>query len=471
MKRVLVAGGGIAGLACAYCLLRLREKRGLDFELTLLEASDRLGGKIKTDRSAGFVVEAGPDSFLTIKPEAVALARELGIGDRVLPTAPGSRDVYVYVRGRLRRMPEGLLLMAPSKPLPFLLSDIMSWRGKLRMGLELLVPRGGPDPGRGGSAADESLAEFTRRRLGQEALDTIVDPLMAGIYAADSETLSLASTFPQFVEMEKRYGSVIRGMRTSPRLAKGPKAEALSAFASFAGGLEELVDALRNVLGPVVRTGVRACRAVREGTRWRVETGGESLLADALVLALPSPDAAAALEETDAALAGVLREIANVTTATLTLGFKPSDVPDLPKGYGFVVAKGAGLSINAATFTSHKFAQRGYGMAVIRCFLGGAGKEEWAEASEERMLEGALADLRRTIGIEARPQVVRAFRWEKANPQYTVGHGARLARIEQRLAGLPNLWLTGGSYYGVGIPDCIRSGRMAAEKACKALSS
>ena len=467
MKRIVVAGGGIAGLACAHRLLRLREERGLDIEVTLLEASRRLGGKVMTDRSSGIVIEAGPDSFITLKGDGVALACELGLGERLLSTGPGSRDVYVYARRRLRRLPDGLLLMAPSKPLPFLASDIMSWRGKLRMGMELLVPRRRPGPGEG---SDESLASFARRRLGQEALDTIVEPLMAGIFAADAETLSLENTFPQFLEMEKRHRSIILGLRAAAKKAK-PPAGGLTAFVSFIGGTDEIVEGLRGSVGDAARTGARVRRVARDGSAWRVETDADPVRADAVVLAIPCQDAAAALEPEDAALAGLMREIASVSTATLTLGFKPSDIPPLPRGYGFVVAKAAGLSINAATFTSQKFARREYALSVIRCFFGGAGREEQAEAPEERLLEGALADLRATLGISAAPQFAKLFRWLKANPQYNVGHKLRIARIEERLAAHPNLWLAGDSYYGVGIPDCARSGRAAAEKACAALLS
>ncbi|MBI4422343.1 MAG: protoporphyrinogen oxidase, partial [Elusimicrobia bacterium] len=341
MRHVAVIGGGVAGLAAAHRLKLLSEREGRPVGVTVLEASDRFGGKIRTDRSEGVVIEAGPDSFLTVKPDAIALARQLGLGDRIIPTAQEARDVYVFARGRLRRFPEGLLLMAPTRIRPFLVSDIVTWRGKLRMALERFLPAGGQD--------DESLADFTRRRLGREALDTIVDPMMAGIYAGDAESLSLKSTFPQFPELERRYGSVIRGLRATAK-AKPPGTPALTPFASLAGGLEELVEGLVRSLGMGSlrsRAPVQSLR--RAGQGYEVAAGGGALRADSVILALPAADAAAALQAADPYLAGLLREIPAVSTATVTLAFNSDAIPSLPKGFGFVVPRTAGRSISAAT--------------------------------------------------------------------------------------------------------------------------
>ncbi|MBI5202219.1 MAG: protoporphyrinogen oxidase [Elusimicrobia bacterium] len=465
MKKAVVVGGGIAGLAAAYRLIRLRDQHGLELEVTLLEGSERLGGKIKTDRSAGVVIEAGPDSFLTAKPDAVVLARELGLESRLLPTATEGKDVYVWLRGRLRRLPEGLMLMAPTRALPFLMSDLMSFPGKLRMGLERFLPRGG--------SGDESLAAFTRRRLGREALEAIVDPLMAGIYAGDSEAMSLQSTFPQFVVMERRYGSVIRGLRAGakgrPPAPAGPK---LTPFASFMGGVEELVEALGRGLGEAkVRTGARVTDVRRAGARWRISGAGEDLEADAVILALPAADAANALEREAPGMSAVLRQIQAVSTATVTMGFDRKDLGALPPGFGFVAPKSSGRLVNAATFVSQKFPQRRTELFMIRCFVGGAGKEADLEASDAVLLERALADLKLILGLSAVPKVHRVYRWNRANPQYTVGHQGRLRELEGFLAGLPGLALIGASYYGVGIPDCIRSANETAAASVKWLKT
>lgn len=453
MRRIAIVGGGITGLTAAYRLLRLRESRSLDLEVVLLEGSERLGGKIKTDRSAGVVIEAGPDSFLTAKPDAVELARELGLGERLLPTAEGAH-VYVYLRGRLRRLPDGLMLMAPTKVLPFLRSDLMSLRGKLRMGLDVLVPRG--------AAGDESLADFTRRRLGAEALEAIVDPLMAGIYAGDAEAMSLQSTFPQFVELERRYGSVIRGLRAGPRAARKPGA--LTAFASFRNGVSELVEALAGALGGAVKAGAPVRSVGKSGAGFRLEWPGGGLEADQVLLAVGAAEAAGLVEGLGPGLAPALRELTSVSTATVTLGFERRELPELPKGFGFVIPKSAGRTINAATFVSQKFQRSAGGPYLIRCFLGGAGKEGTLERSDQELQERALADLREIAAIRATPKLARIYRWSKANPQYNVGHAARMKKIEEELARLPGLSLAGASYYGVGIPDCIRSANITASR-------
>ena len=463
MKKAVVVGGGISGLAAAYRLLRLRDQHGLDLEVTLLEGSGRLGGKIKTDRTAGVVVAAGPDSFLTAKPEAVALAREVGLESRLLPTATQARDVYVYLRGRLRRLPDGLMLMAPTRAWPFLRSDLMSFRGKLRMGLERLLPRGG--------AGDESLAAFTRRRLGREALEAIVDPLMAGIYAGDAESLSMRSTFPQFAEMERSYGSVIRGLRAGAKTSAAAKTT-LTPFASFMGGVEELVEGLGRALGEAsVRTQAPVKTVRRAGSRWRVEGAGEPIEADAVILALPAFAAASALEADSPGLAEQLRRLPAVSTATITMGFDRKDLPALPTGFGFVVPKSSGRLINAATFVSQKFPQRRSELFMIRCFAGGSGKEEDLGLGDAELLERALGDLRAILGLAAQPEIHRIYRWHKANPQYTVGHQTRLRELESHLAGLPGLTLTGASYYGVGIPDCIRAANETAAMVVKWLKT
>lgn len=456
MRHVVVVGGGIAGLAAAYRLVRLRDQHGLDIDVTLLEGSARLGGKIRTERSGSLIIEAGPDSFLTTKPEAVQLAREIGMGNRLMPTALHRRDVYVYLRGQLRRLPDGLTLMAPTRVLPFLRSDLMSMSGKLRMGLERVLPLGG--------GGDESLADFTRRRLGPEALEAIVEPLMAGIYAGDAELMSLKSTFPQFAQMEREYGSVIRGMRAAARAPKRGES-GLTAFASFMGGVEELVDALGRGLGEASLKLATAVRKITKvGTGYKLDTTGGELPADALILATPADDAADALEGLDAGLAGLLRQIPTASTATLALAYTPRDLPVLPTGFGFVVPKGAERAINAVTFVSQKFPQRNSELFLIRCFMGGAGKEKVLEAPDAELIEKVLVDLRETIGIKATPQLVKLFRWNKANPQYNIGHETRLKAIEEGLTRHPGLELAGASYYGVGIPDCIRSANDSAQR-------
>lgn len=450
--RVIVAGAGMAGLSCAYELL----KAGDAHEVALLESSSRAGGKVLSESEGGVVFEAGPDSFITQKPWALELIRELGLEGRLLPTDRVRKDVHVFSRGRLRKYPEGLMLMAPTKVWPFLLCDLLPLKDKLRMGLEPLCPPPPPDQ-------DESLAAFTRRRFGEAALRVIVGPILAGIFAGDPEELSLKSTFPQFLELEKKHGSVLLGMRKAAASAKRPQGD-LTLFMALRGGLGELVDALLVRVGRVLRTGAGVRSIRRQGALWRVELStGESQEADALVLAMPADSAASALREVDPVLAGLAGSIPFTSTATVSLLYPAKDFPHPLDGFGFVVERSEPTTVLAATYTSTKFPGRvPEDKVLIRCFLGGAGREETLEKDDAGLVAAVRSDLARIMGFDREPEKAKVYRWEKANPQFTVGHGQRLARMEERLAAHPGLILAGGSYRGVGVPECVRSGREAA---------
>lgn len=457
-KKVVVIGGGITGLTAAY-RLRQAADGGSPIEVLLLEGSPRLGGKITTERTGGFVLEEGPDAFITVKPDALALAKELGLGPRLLPTAAGRQDVYVYTRGRLRALPEGLLLMAPSKILPFLASDIVTWKAKLRMGLDFILPRGGNDK------CDETLGDFTRRRLGQEALETIVAPVMAGIYGGDADRLSLQSTFPRFIELERQYRSVIHGMRTTT--AKRPKSNSgVTTFMSFETGLAEIVETLAKRLEEQTRLGAKVQEIKKSEKIWSVALeGGETLSADAVILTPAAWQAADLLDGVDEILARQLREIPFTSTATLSLAYAEPLAPGFPPGFGFVVPRAEPGCISAGTFTSSKFPSRtAKGKALVRLFLGGAGREETLLVPDDQLIASARQDLERMAGIVARPELARLRRWPKANPQYYAGHTSRLQAIESSLLRHPGLSLAGASYNGIGIPDCIASGNQSARR-------
>ena len=448
--RVIVAGAGMAGLSCAYELL----KAGDAPEVALLESSARAGGKVLSESEGGVVFEAGPDSFITQKPWALELIRELGLEGRLLPTDRVRKDVHVFSRGRLRKYPEGLMLMAPTKVWPFLLCDLLPLKDKLRMGLEPFCPPPPPD-------RDESLADFTRRRFGEAALRVIVGPILAGIFAGDPEELSLKSTFPQFLELEKKHGSVLLGMRRGS--AKRPPGD-LTLFMALRGGLGELVDALLVRVGRVLRTGAGVRSIRRQGALWRVElSSGEVQEADALVLAMPADSAALALREVDPVLAGLAGSITFTSTATVSLLYPAKDFPHPLDGFGFVVERSEPTTVLAATYTSTKFPGRvPEDKVLIRCFLGGAGREETLKKDDAGLVAAVRKDLERIMGFDREPEKAKVYRWEKANPQFTVGHAERLSRMQERLAAQPGLILAGGSYRGVGVPECVRSGREAA---------
>ncbi|MGP8260171.1 MAG: protoporphyrinogen oxidase [Acidobacteriaceae bacterium] len=455
MTRTAIVGGGISGLATAFAL---KERGSTDW--TLIECSPRWGGKITSAHRDGFTIEGGPDSFITTKSAAMELCKRLGLEDQLTGSNSGkSARTYIWSGGRLHPMPEGMMLMAPTMVLPFLGSRLISWQGKLRMGMEIFVPRARGDQ-------DESLAGFVRRRLGNELLNKIAGPLMGGIYAADPERMSLKSTFPIFLEMEKKHGSLVRGMmkRSRPHPAHGAKRPPM--FMSLRGGLQQLSDALvANLPETNLRAGCCALSVSRYAERYRIDlSDGSSLLADDVVFATPSFVTADLLQELDPALATRLRAIRYVSTATVSLGFRRSEVAHPLQGAGFIVPQSEGRRITACSWSSVKFQHRApEGSVLLRVFIGGALAEELAEQDEDALVKLAREELQVVLGIDANPVVAKAYRWHKANPQYDIGHEELIAEIEQSLSRLPGLHLAGAAYHGPGIPDCIQSGREAAQ--------
>ncbi len=460
-RTVLIVGGGIAGLSAAYGLTESAAPRDSPPQCTLVEAAPRLGGKILTERVGGFVIEGGPDSFLSQKPWAIELCRRLGLADRVIGANQDRRKTYVYVNGRLEELPEGLALGVPTRLGPFLRSGLLSWKGKLRLGAELLIPRRR-------RRGDESLGGFFRRRLGSEALERIIEPLMTGIYAGDADSLSIQATFPRFPEMERRSGSIVRALLGSWRRHQGAGPGG-SPFVTLQGGLSEMVQALTARLGPRrVLTG-RRVRAVRVSGVPRgyevVIEGTAPLVVDALILATPAYDAATLLEPLDDELSALLRGIPYTSTATISLGFRRRDFSHRLDGYGFVVPRIEGRALLAVTWTSSKWSHRAPDDAVLlRAYVGGAGREAVLERSDDGLVSLVRAELRAMMGLTEEPVLARVYRWPRAMPQYIVGHLERLAAIDERLARWPGLFLTGAGYRGVGIPDCIHDGLDTAER-------
>jgi oxygen-dependent protoporphyrinogen oxidase len=487
-RGAVIVGGGIAGLAAAHRLQRLAPST----PLTLFESERRLGGKILTESSAGFVVEAGPDSFLSYKPGALELCRELGLEERLRGPDETLRRTFVARGGRLHELPEGLTGLVPSRLGPLARSTLLSLRGKLRLGLEALVP-----PRRSGG--DESLASFLSRRLGREAYEYLVEPLMAGIYAGDGGQLSLQATFPQLREMELRHGSLLRALRAARRAgssmavaATGGSAGAppthapttgvaagrtspprrLPAFLTLEGGLGEMVEALQRRLERVrLRLGERVARLSRAGDGYLIETdrgaaGGEPARVAAVVLAVPAPAAADVVAGLDPELARLLRGIPHVSTATVSLAFPASSLPRPLAGHGYIVPRAEGRPVLACTWSSSKFPHRApAGSALVRVFVGRAGDDAAAEQEDARLVDLARRELRQALEIDAPPTLARVYRWPRGMPQYTLGHPQRLDEIDRRLQALPGLFLAGNAYRGVGLPDCIRSGETAAASA------
>ena len=459
--KLVVIGGGITGLAAAHRAVELARERGAALDLTLIEARERLGGTIASERVDGFLVEAGPDSFLSEKPWALALCRRLGVEDRLVRTDDRFRKVFVWFGGQLHPLPDGFQLLAPTAMRPFVTSSLFSLPGKLRMALDLVLPRGHAD--------DESLGAFVRRRLGVEALERVAQPLVAGIYTADPDDLSLAATMPRFLEVERRDRSIILGLRRA--LARTPlpgtSGARWSLFVTFAGGMEELVSTLAARLPPgaaVLKQRVSAL--AREGERWRVRTAeGGAFDAERVIVATEAHATARLVRYLDPSLANLLGEIPYSSAATISLGYRRADVPHPLDGFGFVVPRSEGKALLAGTFSSVKYPGRApAGHVLLRCFLGGTLNAAVLSEDDGALATRARAELREALGITAEPVLTRLHRWPASMPQYRVGHLARAEAIEHAAAALPGLALAGAAYRGVGIADCVRSGEAAAER-------
>ncbi|HEX8652471.1 MAG TPA: protoporphyrinogen oxidase [Pyrinomonadaceae bacterium] len=475
--RIVIIGGGISGLAAAHRVVELSTGLKRAPELLLLEGSQRTGGVIRTQRRDRFLLEVGPDSFISEKPEAVALATRIGLAERLIETNDAHRRSFIVRGGRLQAVPEGFHLLAPSRLWPFVTTPIFSWTGKARMALDLLLPRRAESAN---GQLEESLAQFVRRRLGREALERMAQPMVGGIYTADPERLSLRATMPRFLEMEQAHRSLIWGMMRRRRqeggaeAARGTSGARYSLFLSFDGGMQMLVDAINARLpsGSVrLNTRVEALSFDDQARRWRIHIrGDEAICADAVCLALPAYTAALLLKNVDAELAADLEAIPYASTATINLAWKREDIEHPLDGFGFVVPIIERRATLACTFSSVKFKGRApEGYALLRAFVGGALQPEMFELDEETMTARVLCDLRALLGIKAQPIFAVVEKWPRSMAQYHLGHLERVARIKRRIAPLSGLHLAGNAYDGAGIPDCIRSGETAAADMLKTL--
>lgn len=465
MKRIVVIGGGIAGLAAAHRITELAKEKSIDVALTLLEASARPGGAIATERVGEFLVEAGPDSFITEKPWALRLCERLDLAPRLVSTQSQHQKIYIVYRGKLVALPEGFFLLAPTRVWPFLQTPLFSWGGKLRMAGELFLPASV-------NGDDESLGSFVRRRFGNEALERVAQPLIGGIYASDPEQLSLAATMPRFRDMERKHRSVIRAM-WSEQKARAQSRETgsgarWSLFVTLAGGMQELVDALIKKF-PEGTLRINSPAADLTGSadahRWSVAAGGEMFDADAVIVATPAFQAARLISSFAPDAASELGHITYASTATVNLAYRRGDFPSAPDSFGFVVPAAERRKIMACTFSSLKYPGRApQDYVLLRAFVGGALQPELLLDDDERMVANVRGELASLLDVRPEPIFSRVRRHPESMPQYHVGHQARIARIETLLNSFPNLALAGSAYHGVGISDCVRTGEEAAEK-------
>ena len=475
-KSVVIVGGGISGLSAAFALLEQAEASAVPITCTVLEAAPVWGGKILTHRVGERVMEAGPDSFLSKKPWGMDLCRRLGLTDQLIGTNPAEKKASVLWQGRLHELPEGLVTFTPTQLGPFFRSGLLSWLDLARMGCDIAIP-----PRR--SSDDESLAAFFRRRFGRHAFERVMEPLMAGIYAGDAEQMSLRATFPRFYELEQTHGSVIRGMMAARRAKVRQPSDVPShtMFVTLRNGLEDLVTALTRSIqkaGGILRTGVGA-DAVRvrshQAGRWMYDvtcTDGAIVSAEALLLATPAYVSAQLVRPLSPLAAGLMDVIPYASTATISVIYSADAVGDRLQGFGFVVPRIEGRKLIAATWTSHKWPHRAPRHEVsVRGYLGGVGREEILEQSDEALVQCVQQELASIVGLQATPRYVEVNRWHRAMPQYTIGHLDRLAQLEAALSRFGGLEITGAAYQGVGIPDCIRDGTETATRTLQYLQS
>ncbi|MCA0969653.1 protoporphyrinogen oxidase [Halobacillus litoralis] len=454
-KRVVVIGGGITGLTAAY---RLQQASSQQIDVQLMEAGDRLGGKIQTVRKDGFTIERGPDSFLARKESAGRLAQDVGLEDQLTPNGTGQS--YILVNGKLHAMPSGSYMGIPTRIRPFLFSGLFSPLGKARAAMDLVKPARKVD-------GDQSLGLFFRRRLGNQVVENLIEPLLSGIYAGSIDKLSLQATFPHFYELEQKYGSLIKGLRQTTSIPKRKKGEKKpSMFLTLEGGLETLVDAVENQLeeGTVLKQ-TKVDHIERKGDIYHVMlSNGTVAEADAVILAAPHFAVQRMLTQYE--FLEPFKETNATSVANVAMAFDASAVKKDIDGTGFVVSRNSDFRITACTWTHKKWPHSTPdGKVLLRCYVGKPTDQDVVNYSDDEIVELALKDLNRTMNITEKPEFSIVTRWHDAMPQYQVGHKEKLENVEDKMREtLPGVFLAGGSYRGIGLPDCIDQGEAAVEK-------
>jgi oxygen-dependent protoporphyrinogen oxidase len=464
MKKAIIIGGGISGLSTAWLLRAKAQATGKELDITLLEKETRVGGKIRSIHEEGYTCEWGPNGFLDSKPQTLDLCRAIGVEADLHRSNDNARKRFIFSGGVLHRLPEG----GPS----FLKSRLISWPGKLRLALEP-TPFIAPAP----AGVDETLADFGRRRLGKEALDKLIAPMVSGIFAGDPETMSLVSCFPRIAELEREYGGLVRAMimlakKKKKDIAEGKVVSSAAGpggvLTSFREGIQYLSDALSTSLGDIVKQGSRVVgveKGAGLGYRVRCDNGSEHE-ADLVIAASPAFAVADMLAGLDADISGVLRQIPYSSMTVICFGYERERIAHPLDGFGYLIPKKEGCSTLGTLWDSSMFEQRATeGRVLLRSMMGGACFPEYIKLSDDEVVARVRRDLQATMGITAEPSFVRVFRHEQAIPQYTVGHGKRLDALDGLLKQHPGLILTGNSYRGIGLNDCVAAAQRASDEA------
>jgi protoporphyrinogen/coproporphyrinogen III oxidase len=458
-RKVVIIGGGITGLTAAYYLQKEAREKSLPLEVTIIEATHRLGGKMQTVVKDGYVIERGPDSFLARKQSAYRLAKEVGMEDKLVNNSTGKS--YVLANGRLHPMPGGSIMGVPTQLAPFLTTGLFSPIGKLRAAADFVLPRSNAEK-------DQSLGQFFRRRLGDEVVENLIEPLLSGIYAGDIDQLSLMSTFPQFYEVEQKYRSLIIGMKksTPPPKNTGQNGKSKGIFLTFTTGLQSFADAIEAKLEPgSVLKGIKVESATKKDKGYELKlNNGQLINADSIVSAvghhvLPSIFSNHKFFE-------VLKEMPSTSVATVALAFPKEAIEKDIDGTGFVVSRKSDYTITACTWTHKKWPHTTpEGKVLLRCYVGRAGDEAVVDLSDDQIIKIVLDDLNKIMNIKLEPEFAVISRWKEAMPQYTVGHKQRIETVKRHLVEeLPGVFVAGSSFEGLGIPDCIDQGEAAVEK-------
>ena len=458
MKRIAIIGGGISGLSAAFALEEHR-RSGIDLDYVLYESSARLGGVLRTEQIDGCLVEAGPDSFLTEKPWATDLCRSLGLGDQLIGSNDADRKTYILTNGRLVVMPDGLMFMVPTRIIPTGLSPLFSWKTKLRITQELFHPPRAVDH-------DESVADFVERHYGSEMVDRLADPLLSGVYGREAASLSVRAVLPRFAEMERTHGSLGRAMLAArKKMSAGPRKPAPPLFTSLKDGMQHLAETVTARLTRAsLLTNTRVQAIQREAEGWVVSAGLQSDQFDSVIVALPAPAAAEVLRMAGPELSAELAAVQYSSSITVGLGYDREVRQSLPPGFGFLVPRSEGKKLLAATFVHNKFPHRAPDdRALLRCFFAGRNAEDVWPLTDDEIVGIVRTELQQILGLRAEPLFARVYKWKSAMAQYGVGHLERLDRMERWRQQLPGLALAGNAYRGIGVPDCIRSGREAAK--------
>ena len=473
MPKIIIIGGGIAGLAAAVHLKAGAKSHNKTVDVLLLEKNGRIGGKILTEKIGKYLVEGGPDSFLPEKVWSVNLAKHLGLEPEMLPSNDQFKGTFIFSGNKLHSLPEGVMLMVPTSFWPMAKSHLITWPGKLRMGMDVFMPKRR-------SLEDESLASFVTRRLGRECLEKIAEPLVAGIHTSNPDNMSVLATFPRFVQMEQKSGSLIMGMLAAMKnrphaTLSGPPPKPgqpkMTYFMSFKNGMQTLSQACVDSIGKEsirMNASVKAVEPRGKGYAVTLESG-ETLEADHVMIASAAYEAAGMVKGFDETLAAQMNKIEWSSSSTVSVVFRKNDVRVPLKGFGFIVPRTEGRRVNAATYSSIKWSYRAPDDTVmIRVFVGGGHHEELVtELDDAGMVKMVLEELDDILGIKANAQFSKVYRWYKGMPKYTVGHLDRISMLDRTLTSHPGLHLIGCSYKGIGIGDCVHEAQIAAEKILK----